>query len=299
MSIYDKDGNSLTYAYDKDGNRLTYAYDKNGNVIFTAGEAVDYDTYSIADYLTINISNSQGFDIYNDTMFQFRATGSTIADIMNVYDITSGSAITTGVAVDSDHGDSASFSDEFYNDSDAFPLLYVTSDTNPALVYVNRVATSSASLIRTLAFPIAQAGYYAAAACDFENDIIYMVGYTEQKYLTDDGGANKTLISKWDLSDLADNGDGTYTPLFISSLTRDFIYCTQGQQFHDGMIWVASGYTNHAGYIYAINPTTGNIEHTIDLNTTTEVEGLAWLDDNNIVVGYQGGTYQKITFGNI
>lgn len=298
MGIYNLDGNAINEIYNIDSARLNTAYNTNGEIVYRKSGGVDYDVYTISSFLTINISNSQGFDVYNNTMFQFRATGSTIADIMNVYNITNGSAIATGVAVDSDHGDSASFSEEFYNVSDAFPLLYVTSDTNPALVYVNRVTTSSASLIRTLAFPIAQAGYYAAAACDFKNDTIYMVGYTEQKYLTDDGGANKTLISKWDLSDLTNNGDGTYTPRFITSITRDFIYCTQGQQFHDGMIWAASGYTNHAGYIYAVNPTTGSIEHTIGLNTTTEVEGLAWLDDNSIVVGYQGGAYQKITFGN-
>ena len=139
-------------------------------------------------------------------------------------------------------------------------------------------------------------GYYAAACCDFENDIIYMVGYSEQNYQTDDGGANKTVISKWDMSNLTNNGDSTYTPSFISSYEREFIRIMQGQQFFDGMLWISSGGTNIHGYVYALKADDGTLLYTVDTNTTTEVEGIAFISYNEMVFGLQGGTYKKVTF---
>lgn len=295
MSIYRIDGNETNTIYAVNGNILNHAYSVDGEDVYDRSGSANYDSYSIENYLSFSVANAQGFDISNGVLFQFRGSGS-INNIMNTYDCTLQSAITTGITTNSQHGDSASFSDEYYDETDTYPLLYVTADTNPALVYVNRVTESSSTLVRTLSFPLDKTGYYAAACCDFENDIIYMVGYTEQNYLTDNGGSNKVNISKWDLSSLTDNGNDTYTPEYISSCERSFIYCMQGQQFHDGLMWIASGYSNHAGYIYAVRPSDGDIRHTINLNTTSEVEGLSWLDDLHMVVGYQGKNYQKVTF---
>ena len=205
------------------------------------------------------------------------------------------SIISNNVVCVSDHGDSASFSDEKYSDNDDFPLLYVTSDTYPK-VYINRVTTTTSELIKTLYFPIENAGYMPALAYDKANNIAYMIGYSEDNYKTDDGGNNKTVITKWDLSELTQNQDGSYTPAFISSTERPFIYVMQGIQWHDGMIWVASGATNTRGYVYALNPVNGNLLYTIDTNTTTELEGIAFLPDGNMVFGLQGGAYKKVTF---
>ena len=199
-----------------------------------------------------------------------------------------------------DHGDSATFSDEFYNVSDEFPLLYVTADTTPALIYVDRINRSSSSLIRTLKFP-ASAGYYGAGAFDFQNNICWLLAYSKNNYQTDDGGTNKTVVSKWDLSNLTDNGDSTYTPAFIEQYERDFIYVMQGLTYHDGIIWISSGYPGHNAYVYGMNPDTGVIEHTIDFNTTTEIEACQFIYDSvtqdwYMLAGFQGGLYKKVTF---
>lgn len=300
MAIYDKSGNALTTCYDKNGSALAYAYDVNGDAVFVSGETIDYDSHTIESYLSLNVANTQGFDIFDNVLFQFRG-GTTVANVMNTYDVETGSALSTGVSIDSEHGNTASFSDEFYDVSDRFPLLYVSNNADSAntSASINRVTTSSATLIKTLVFPIADTGYYAHPCYDFDNDLAYVLGYTENSNQDSDGGVNKTIVTIWDLSDLTDNGDGTYTPTLLSSYQIDFIYVIQGQQFHDGMMWLASGYINHAGYIYALEPTTGAMLHTIDLNTTTEVEGLAWVDNYHMVVGFQGGTYKMVTFGAI
>lgn len=292
MSIYNKNGTAISTAYNKSGETITGAYNVDGELIFGI---IDYSSYTYTSYCSVSLANMQGFDIHNGIIFQFRA-GSSISNTMCTINVSNSSITQNGITASSDHGDSASFS-ESYVSGDTYPLIYVTSDTNPAKVYINRVTQTSATLYQTLVFPLDKTGYYAAAAIDFDSDILYMVGYSEQNYLSDDGGNNKTVISKWDLSNLTDNGGSTYTPLFVSSLERAFIYCTQGQQYYDGMIWTASGYTGSTNsYIYALNPSTGETLYTVDLQTTTEVEGLSFISARDMVVGLQGGTYRKYTF---
>lgn len=294
MAMYNIDGVPIVGGYDYSGRPIATAYDIDGRALTTD---VNYDSYSISDLFSVQIANMQGFDIFDGVIFQFRANSSNVNNLMCTVSIPNASVIQRGIAVSSDHGDSASFSNEYYAEGDDFPLLYVTSDTNPAKVYVNRVTANSATLIRTLLFPLDKTGYYAAAAIDSANGIIYMAGYSEQNYLSDNSGNNKIVISKWNMSNLSDNGDGTHTPQFVSSVERDFIYCTQGQQFYEGMIWISSGYTGSVeSYVYAINKDTGETLHTVDLNTTTEVEGLSFTSPTEMVVGFQGGVYKKVTF---
>lgn len=301
--IYDANGNALSSCYDASGNPLSTAYDATGNVVFTAGGGIpDYTNYTVTNYLTESaLRNMQGFDIYDGVLFQFRADSSSVHDLMNTYSTESGDVLATGISITSAHGDSASFSDDFYDPADRFPLLYVTSDATPALIYVNRVTTTSASLVRTLKFPTAQAGYYAAAALDADNNIIYLVGYTENSAVDSNNGSNKMLVSKWDLTNLTDNGDGTYTPEFVSSYQRSFIYVTQGQQYRNGVIWMTSGYTDasHGQMVYGMDAETGEMLYTIDTELSIEIEGLAFLDDYRMVVGFWRGTYKLYTFAEV
>lgn len=295
MSVYSIGGNTLADVFDLNGSSLAHAYDIFGEDVF-GGQSIDYTNYTVStSYRSLGIANCQGFDIYDDVLFQFRANGTSVTDTVVTAYFSTGQILNT-VTISADHGDSASFSNEFQTAGDDFPLLYVTADTTPAVIYVDKVTSSSATLVRTLAFP-QSAGYYGAGAFDFENDICYLLSYKENNYTSDNGGANTTVVSKWDLSTLTDNGDGTYTPAFINQYERPFIYVMQGLTFHDGMIWIASGYGGNPSYIYAIDPADGTLLYTINLNTTTEVEGVAFLSDTQMVVGFQGGRYDLYTFG--
>ena len=300
MALYDINGNQITDVYDVDGNALNAVYDVDGNAIF-ASLPLDYTDYSTTDLFTYVANGFNGFDVYDGVIAQIMAN-----DKLYLFDLSDGSAIKTAMTITADHGDSASFSKERYQESDTFPLLYVTSDTNPAKVYINRITLNAATLIKTLSFPTDKAGYYAAAAYDEHHKIMYMVGYLEQNYQTDDGGNNKTVVSKWDMTSMTQNQDGTYTPEYISRYFCNFIYVMQGLQFFDGYIWIASGYNNGGSqYVYAMNPADGTIEYTITLDDTIEIEGLAWVYDESenkywMLVGQQNGAsginYSRIDF---
>ena len=304
MSVYDINGNGLATLFGKDGNAINTAYDKSGNVVYN-GQPVqplplNYESYTTTDLYTYVANGFNGFDTHGDVIAQLMANNK-----LYLFNLGNGSTIATAISITSSHGDSATFSDENYSEGDEFPLLYCTADTTPAVIYINRITRSSASLVKTLKFP-QSAGYYGAGAFDFENDICYIVSYKENSYTSDNGGSNKTVVTKWDLSSLTDNGDGSYTPAYISSFECPFIYVMQGLQFFDGYIWISSGYNNGGNqYIYALNPTTHEIDYTITLDDHVEVEGLAWVYDETenkywMLIGQQNGAsginYSRIEF---
>lgn len=298
MAVYDVSGTLLKHLYLLNGDPSIFGYDVNGNVIFPT---VDYSKYSVVDYLNVNIPSTQGFDIYNNVIFQFTTPSLSNADKMATVDANNGIVINANIDAVSSHGDSASFSNEFYSISDEYPLLYVTSDTNPGKVYVNRVTENSSELIKTYMFPLEQAGYYSALCLDTINKIMYMVGYTENMHATDDGGNNKTLISLWDYTNNSLNSDGTYTPRFIRNYERPFIVTMQGQQFHDNMLWISSAHyegsgLGYTGNIFALNADDGELLFTISLDTNKEIEGISFISDNEMICGLQGGLYKKIIF---
>lgn len=295
MAVYNISGEMLNMVYDSLGNALQTAYDVDGDVVYTKSTGkIDYTDYTISNYVQVTLSPTQGFDIFGDTIFQF--VSSSGGNKMTTIDIPTQTIINSNITADSSHGDSASFSNEFYDTTDEYPLIYVTADTNPAKVFVNRVTDASSTLIKTYKFPIDKTGYYAALCLDEDNDRMYMVGYSEQNYQTDNDGANKTVVSIWDMAQLTDNSDGTYTPMFVSSYERPFIYTMQGQQYHDNMLWISSGGTGVRGYVYALDPNDGTLLYTIDTNTSTEIEGIAFVSDTEMIFGLQGGTYKKVTF---
>lgn len=291
--IYDIDGVSLVNAYNKSGSLLNETYDINGNRVFS--RKYQNPTYT---YLKdISISNTQGFDIYNGTLFQFRA-GSGISNKMTTANFSTGAIISSNVTITSDHGDSATFSTEKYDEADDFPLLYVSADTSP-YIYVNRVTSSSATLVKTFYLAYNVAGYHAVGTFDWANNIMYTIGTVKDDYQSDQGGTNPCIVCKWDLTDLTDNGNGTYTPKLISTYQRPFIYVMQGEQYHDGYIWIGSGYGTGTEYIYAMNPDTGEFAYTLTMPITTEIEGMSWQVENGVyymIVGFQGGKYYRVDF---
>lgn len=295
--VYDIGGNALNTIYSIDGDALDVACDIDGNEVFSAVE-MDYTEYTVEHLRDINIANTQGFDIYDGTLFQFRA-GSGVSNRVTIANINTGTILAANVSVTSDHGDSATFSRTRYNPTDRFPLLYVSADTSP-YIYVNRVTDSTATLIQTLYLPYNVAGYHAVGTYDWSKHIMYTIGTVEDNYLDDDGGENPCIVCKWDLSMLTDNGNGTYTPRLLNTYQRPFIYVMQGEQFHDGYIWICSGYGNSNQYIYAMNPDTGEFEYTLTMPINTEIEGMAWQKRNGLdyaIVGFQGGKYYELTFG--
>lgn len=301
MGVYNIDGIETNIAYNIDGEELSSAYEVDGTEIpFISPLPLDYSNYSTTDLYTYVANGFNGFDVHEGIIAQLMANNK-----LYLFNLDDGSAIATAMAITCSHGDSATFGKDYYASGDEFPLLYCTADTTPAVIYINRITRSSATLIKTLKFSQV-AGYYGAGTFDFKNGLCYIVAYKENSYTSDNGGTNKTLVTVWNLNELNDNGDGTYMPTYISSFECPFIYVMQGLQFFDGYIWISSGYNNGGNqYIYALNPVTHEIDHTILLDDNIEIEGLAWVYDAEqnkywMLIGQQNGSaginYSRIDF---
>ena len=298
MAIYDKNGIIINTIYDVNGIRVNAAYDANGTIIYIKDHSVDYDDFSyISKWDSKGIGSTQGFDIYDDKVFWVQKSGNaSVPSSCYVWNLSDGSQALSSqpITIYGGHGNNISF--------DA-PKLYVTTAYNPPYVYVNEFTDSFVfSLDRTLYI---NDGCTDCDACIDENDnnILWTLGHMG-------GGATESThfqISKWDLANLTLNGD-YYEPELIYSVSTarpsNSPYF-QGIRFHDGILWFASGYTAANAYVYGIDPTTGDVLHSINLNTTAEPEGVTFYPDQNapggfaMYVGFQGMALRKYTFEEI
>lgn len=299
--IYNKNGSALATCYNVDNNQILSAYDVDGNAVFSGEHETDYTDYSITSYKNISVQNTQAMEIYNDVLFQFRGSGSNLSinNLVCLYTFPSGSAIKTNMAIESGHSNAVAFSKTFYDPNDEFPIIYCGDWFDP-IVHVNRISRSSNTHLYDIVY--SNAGYHSNPCIDFDNNIMYTVGY----YLnsTETASGNYCIVCKWDLSNMTDNGDGTYTPTLLSTYNIDFIYVMQDLKFNDGICWITSGYGGSTQYLYGMNPDTGVFTYTITMPITTEIEGLVWMTDSQTglyyaYIGFQGGKYYKAMFGEV
>jgi hypothetical protein len=296
VAIYDINGARLVSGFNADGGELLSAYDKDGNVIFPDSQPeVDYTNYSfVQKWGSKGISNAQGFDIYSEKVFWVAKSGDdTIPSNCYVWNLADGTQALSAayITIYSGHGNNVSFD---------YPSVYASTAYPPSKVYVNQISQnlSSFELIRTLTF---NDGTSNLDCCFDENDktILWTIGHISLTSTT-------WIVSKWDLTSLTENDDGTFTPALLQTGTTPQPQSNryfQGIRHHDGMLWYASGDGSQRAYIYAINPNDGAVLYSIDLETNTEPEGLAWVEDADAVggyvlyVGFQGMMLRKYTFG--
>lgn len=188
----------------------------------------------------------QGFAMYNNTLFQFINP-----DKVRLYNIADCGEQIAELSGMFGHGNSATFSNTFYSESDEYPLVYV-SDTN-GNVYLTRITASGCTTIKVLYFGDSF-GYAPQFAIDNENNIAYILGNRlNQDYMY------SAYITKCDMSNLTDNGNGTYTPEVLDQF--EVIFGTtdpailQGVKYFNGKLIVPSGgySTNYHSRIYFID----------------------------------------------
>lgn len=322
MAIYDRRGNEKLFAYNRRGERIRKAYDSEGNLAFKASyDLVDYDTYTYTTLWTsANSYNSpQGFECMNGYIFWFRSTGE-----LAVLDAETGAEVIGSVTIPCGHGNNATFTNIYYDESDEYPLLLVGDVSAPYLQYLYRITSCSSEgltyeLIRKLTFPtdvypMSQTGqgkdvFPLSAMTEPDGDTL--VSYGIDPSYQDTSGDAIYIICWWDLKSLTDNGDGTYTPALIRTIRTEGInpwQTNQGAKEFNGYIWIATsqrGSTNSTSKARAIDPITGEIVHVIDFNTTTEIEGILFIVDENapgkvaMLAGFPGVSMRKYTFGDL
>jgi hypothetical protein len=240
----------------------------------------------------------QGTGYSNGTIFQFYKD-----DYVELIDYTTGESIAI-LSSPTKHGNSVAFTDEYYDTNDEFPIAIVSDSTSEALAYRVRIQRTAATLLDAFKFPVAQAGYYGNVVLDVLNEVAYVVGYTNNTF--SDGTGNKTIVSKWNLHELTDNGDETKTPEYVDSFTLPFIQTAQGMQFWNGKIFVISSKVSSTAAdtkVYVIDPFDKRIASVMESFPTEikthETEGICFIDDQETVkaIIFTGGyKYREIVF---
>ena len=213
MAIYDIYGNELSAVYDIEGNELDSAYDLSGNLVFTKEQPTtpswDYDDYTITDLFSksggLSGSSFQAFDVYNGVIAQVRHSS-----YLCLIDLATGNIINSGMSCQVGHGNSFSFSRQFYADGDEFPISYATDGYR--YVYINRVTRNGCTLLKTYKTNYnSYGGYLMGAVPSSDGKTLYTLGYTFEDYTSDREGTNLVKIATWNMENETDNGDGTYT----------------------------------------------------------------------------------------
>lgn len=287
MAVYDVNGNQLSLIYNLDGTQALHGYDLEGNDVYSETPIpVDYDDYTITNAWNY-YRYAQGIDIHNGVV----AIWDDHAYTITLKALSDGFPIATLYPDTTTHGNDISFTQEYYNPSDEFPLLCLDSNK------FYRITRNSATLVRTFKNPVIST-YNLNYGAGFDGNVMYVCGY-KLDYAQQVN--NDILILKLDLTDLTDNGDGTYTPAILNSVVRPWLPCIQGASFHDGLFWWACGMSGTTN-LYGINPLTGEAVYDIELPNTGELEGLGWGYNSTdkwfaFIGAVDKGKYIKVTFG--
>ena len=123
--------------------------------------------------------------------------------MLSIYDIDTKTHIAniSMTSVETYHCNNISFGSEKYDSDDLFPLLYISMENSTerkALAYRIQYANDaySATLVQTITFPaLSDDGiYYPNCAVDAVNNLMCIIGYTENSFIKSDTNKIKIVV---------------------------------------------------------------------------------------------------------
>ena len=204
-------------------------------------------------------SSVQGAAVYGKYLFQFNNFRERCA----VYDLEADKLVQT-IELERDkllHCNNANFSRQYYDESDPFPLLYISMENilkHNVMVY--RLTGKEGDLrmepVQTITWPKPEdcGCYYPNVILDNENGKIIQMGYTQNNFHVAEG--NKLIIRVYPLPS-RENGDVTFTPADAEkTFELPCVTATQGAFCRNNRIY----------QIYGINLQEGLSLRVIDLD---------------------------------
>lgn len=288
MHFNPKVGNVATFLWDKFGNDRMATYKYSGDRIDTKQGcfAVSPTIAKPLPAASTGIGPAyayQGFSYDNGVIFQGYSDNG-----LELIDFSDGSII-ANFTTDTEHTNAIGFLKEKYSPSDEFHMAII-ADGMSNRCRKARITRTSYTTLQTITFPVATAGHYISTMVDAINDELYTIGYTENSYTDDPTGTNRMIFCRWNLNNMTDNGDSTYTPELLDTFTTPFIYVLQGPCFYNGKLFViSSAYSDTDTIMYVIDPIAKRISSIFENFPggikTIETEGIAFFTWNGEDVG--------------
>lgn len=219
-------------------------------------------------------SARQGMDIYDGVIYILCSD-----DKLLLVDLKTMTAIAM-YDIKCDHGNSCQFA-RAIETGENIPHLWCFG-YNTKYVYENSINDNGTQLIRTFYLPID--GYRMSGGVDTEKNVLFTVHYKLNSSTNSAG--NNCVLTVWDLNELTENEDGSYTPAVKSEADIPFIYVIQDCKIINGLLYISSGYpaTGHQNVTITVCNYT-QILNSVDVfsSSNAEPEGIA-LAGNNIYI---------------
>ena len=235
----------------------------------------------------------QGGAIFGDYLFQFHDTLANVC-VFNLSTATNVQKITL-TAIANCHAGSGGFSKTFYDVSDPFPLLYISS-MDERKIYVFRITLVGGSYVmsKIQTITLATDYYLPNITIDAENGKIVIFAYTKNSW--SDPTDNQSVVMACDIPSYSD--DVTISE-FENTFFLPFIYAEQGASAQYGTLYLSYGNTDQAlgGGILVIDYMVGFVRSLVGLRAigTLEPEALGiWA--NGLVFTTQSGVIYQILF---
>lgn len=260
-----------------------------------AGDRIALDEQKFSTELLGTVASGgnyrQGGAVYGNYLFQFHTNNAAIS----VFDLDSKTnvQIINLTANTHNHAGSGGFGKAFYNASDLFPLLYISS-MDEKKVYVYRISgqigSLSASLIQTIT--LSCDFYLPNIAIDTNNGRMVIFGYTQNSWSV--ASSNESVIC-WCPIPGYDN-DVTVSE-FFDEFKIPFIYAEQGAFARYGKLFLSFGNTSSMGGIIVIDYLSKSVRSFVDIASMGSLEPEAFCYyDNGAVMTTQSGSVYKLTF---
>ena len=240
--------------------------------------------FNIEEYMDVDTMgytlSTQGFTVYENYLVQL--FGGTLIEI---YDMTTKELLGwSQTDISYEHGDCITVGKDKYASTDLLPLMYVSSDSTPNVVYVVRIIdVYHSEVVKKYTFPLS-AGYFSGNVVDPENMILYNRAYKISSFT--DPTNNAMICTSYDLTKETLVSGIEYTLEQIEQHEEPFVYCEQGCNFHNGLIYIVSSYAVGTTCIYVNDPKQKKIITSFTNFPTVvkndEVEGVAFYTSNGI-----------------
>lgn len=203
--------------------------------------------YNIETYTAIpeGYRGMQGMAIYGNYIVSFSATSN---GTIRIFDKTSGSLLAEHGNLGTVHSGSCSFSNEFYDSNDTFPLLYVSTgysgDDGNQIKVLRIQDINTVTTVKSYHFDVQEIGYASEQCFDFETGLCYSFGYTQNSY--SDPTNNPTIVCVYNINkEKATTGGSNISLELVERYTIPFVYCVQSCRFLNGYCFIPSSYQSN------------------------------------------------------
>ena len=258
-----------------------------------------YENEKLIDTIVATTS-SQGFDIYDGKIVQLYNGG-----VLQIIDIETETQLAEKWGLGFGHGNTCHFSNKKYDENDILPLLYVVSNSYPAVVHVIRIASyNDITNIKQYNLGI-EAGYNSVQFFDFNRRLIYSFGYKNDDFQTPENN-NGTIIRTYDLNSEILISGTEYSLNAVDTFEDRFFYCIQGGKYFNGLCYFVSSYEPavQKTYIYVYDVEQRKVVATFTGMPTVlanaESEDLSFMENEDgtkydMIVGTRT-IYEKLSF---